>query len=1190
VNTLTHSKLGILTPDQRVRVFVSSTLNELAEERTAVRQAISDLRLNPVVFESGARPYPPRSVYSASIDQSHVYVGIFWQSYGWVAPDMKISGIEDEYNLSENKPRLVYVKAAPQGRDPRLAHLLERITSEAKVCYRPFASIDELVEFVKDDLVLLLSERFELTIRSHESPAPPSYLQSTKREVDQHGIIAREAVTSAFKRMLDTSRRVVVHGEPGAGKTVLLASVGEESDAIYISLRNKTVQQVCSHLANHLMVRRNQFPRMLPSEDDARAALQEQLANSNAVIFIDDADQNASVTQALLGLDFFDCKVAFATRVIDAPLYQGLARFEIPRFERTEIETYLQSHGVSLGPGEFQTLVSASNGNPLYLFYFTQYQISPLPEGLASYQEALWSRLTAPQQEVMSLLSLAITQLDAGELHDILRESQAQTSAMETLQIIESTSPLIRNTAEGYEFFHPYFEEYVRSVIEDAELGTIYHRRLGEFAGRRNWVVSAAYHYLRAGDPRLEEFLWEGARAAALRGSWRLAEELICRQIEWAQHHHDQNKEAQARHLLAEQYLELGLYRKAQDELAEAQKLYEALGNEEWKELVVLESSMLLIEDGRAEETVTYLVSAVEKYRDEDPVKEAVTQINLSYAYIRLSKYREGADSARRALELFTNQNDERGIYTSLLNLAGCIGRLGDNELQRTYANQLLEASDKGGLLRLKAAGLNLLASAQRRLHDPASAQHNLEKCIEICQTLGSVDLELLNIGNLGNALRDQGLSEKAESAYVEVLTKAREHNLPRHEGSALEHLARMRFEEGLYDESIELGFQALAFHKKLDEHIRIAETEYYIARSFVGLAEKEKAADHYEVSGEHYAISGALDDAAYSYDQAASIWNSLKQWERASKCVTHGIEAATSGKLPNRLEGLLYEAKSSKTPRKLGDTYLETLRLYIEQSSGSFTSFILSFASFCKNRQDVSEKEQFKASIELLLEAIKQNPSGRLLNALAVAIEQARSDILQDSSLSEVIRTTTGALEHLHCRQLPDGSAVWTIGLKFERVLIVRIHCFEEGNIALRVAAALSILLAANADKIDTTLREFGGNQEDGFELHIFMEETLSKPFRVDYLSKDQADQNTPATIAASAVPYDQPQPPATIILDQDYENVACWATSPGNKAFVWVVMNAFSLLVAHCTHQRFGEGKILPKRAREFCEGVLK
>ena len=76
----------IRTPDQRLRVFVSSTLQELAPERQAVRDAVTRLRLVPVLFELGARPQPPRQVYRAYLAQSQVFVGVYWQSYGGSPP------------------------------------------------------------------------------------------------------------------------------------------------------------------------------------------------------------------------------------------------------------------------------------------------------------------------------------------------------------------------------------------------------------------------------------------------------------------------------------------------------------------------------------------------------------------------------------------------------------------------------------------------------------------------------------------------------------------------------------------------------------------------------------------------------------------------------------------------------------------------------------------------------------------------------------------------------------------------------------------------------------------------------------------------------------------------------------------------------------------------------------------------
>src|ERR1700758_1436254 len=49
----------IWTPDQRLRVFVSSTLREPAAERQAVRDAVTSLRLVPGVFELGAGAAAP---------------------------------------------------------------------------------------------------------------------------------------------------------------------------------------------------------------------------------------------------------------------------------------------------------------------------------------------------------------------------------------------------------------------------------------------------------------------------------------------------------------------------------------------------------------------------------------------------------------------------------------------------------------------------------------------------------------------------------------------------------------------------------------------------------------------------------------------------------------------------------------------------------------------------------------------------------------------------------------------------------------------------------------------------------------------------------------------------------------------------------------------------------------------------
>src|SRR5215468_10541962 len=142
---------AILTPDQRPRVFVSSTLEELAAERGAAREAIEQLRLAPVMFESGARPHPPQELYRAYLEQSDIFIGIYWQRYGWVGPGMTISGLEDELRLAGGMPRLLYVKGPAPGMEPGLSRMLDAVRAEGATAYKRFTDAEELTELIASD-------------------------------------------------------------------------------------------------------------------------------------------------------------------------------------------------------------------------------------------------------------------------------------------------------------------------------------------------------------------------------------------------------------------------------------------------------------------------------------------------------------------------------------------------------------------------------------------------------------------------------------------------------------------------------------------------------------------------------------------------------------------------------------------------------------------------------------------------------------------------------------------------------------------------------------------------------------------------------------------------------------------------------------------------------------------------------
>lgn len=229
----------IRTPDQRLRVFLSSTLQELAKERAAARQAITRLHLTPVLFELGARPHPPRDLYRAYLAQSDIFVGIYWQSYGWVAPGEDVSGLEDEYQLAGNKPKLIYFKAPAPEREPRLAALLDRIRSDDHVSYKSFRTVAELRGLVANDLALLLTERFarpEAADKPKEpaaAPPPSAHDRPAKLPIQTTSFIGRVVELAEVKRLIDSSPVVTLTGAGGVGKTRLALQVAADVQADY---------------------------------------------------------------------------------------------------------------------------------------------------------------------------------------------------------------------------------------------------------------------------------------------------------------------------------------------------------------------------------------------------------------------------------------------------------------------------------------------------------------------------------------------------------------------------------------------------------------------------------------------------------------------------------------------------------------------------------------------------------------------------------------------------------------------------------------------------------------------------------------------------------------------------------------------------------------------------------------------
>ncbi|MDH5621709.1 MAG: NACHT domain-containing protein, partial [Gammaproteobacteria bacterium] len=259
---------------ERLRVFVSSRMQELAPERAAIKAALNELNIDGWVFEedAGARAQAIQQSYKEEIDSADLYIGLFWRDYGDYTID------EFDYAGQRNKDRLIYEKRADIDgqRDPKLQTFLDQIGKvETGLTPRWFNTPEELREGVKPDAARWLTRKIrelrELNVSYQPSPLDAGEQRDLKillgkvkhfwiegvleNTIRRAGLLELgkdtqpQAVENPWEAVLelpfegtravasgksisdvfdDVERSVLILGQPGSGKTTTLLTLVRE--------------------------------------------------------------------------------------------------------------------------------------------------------------------------------------------------------------------------------------------------------------------------------------------------------------------------------------------------------------------------------------------------------------------------------------------------------------------------------------------------------------------------------------------------------------------------------------------------------------------------------------------------------------------------------------------------------------------------------------------------------------------------------------------------------------------------------------------------------------------------------------------------------------------------------------------------------------------------------------------------
>jgi tetratricopeptide (TPR) repeat protein len=1027
-------------PADKIRIFVSSRLEECADERAYASAAITSLNYDPVMFEAaGARPYPPRSIYLKGIDNSHIFVGIYKEGYGYIAEGMDISGLEDEYEYSKNlgRPQLLYVKKDCR-RDETLEKLISDFTGLVTIVY--YDKPSDLYDVLRQDIVSLVTDYF---LRGQRTSAlsPPQPSSIIDELVPLRRRISRPAVETKLLSQLDSVPLVLVTGPLGAGKTIFLATLASQQQWIFVQCGERTPREILMDTANGARVKLGLDQLVYAQMEEARIALKASWQAMGSVTLVLDDVRTDEVADAVIKVieAFGKRRIVLSAR--DSKHLPGIATFSLPPLQRDEIIDFVaRNRSKAMIPGELEELTRLSGGNPLYLRYYTSVEPGKYENTLEGFELKAWHDLAPRTREALSYIALTNRSLQLEELMDLM-----SSSAEEISTIINGASNLINDISRGYSIFHPHAKiTFIDAISDSPQLFKFYAQRLAKcYLSRRDYTT--AFAVLDNAGMKIPRRLMELAgQHAAIQGNMKVAISIIECQLRIAREQRDARKIRDLLIYLADAQSHAGKTDEALRTVEDAKKIH-VQGD---AFIPVREVELSILAWARSDpNAISGLADVKQQYIEKGSIWDAARiALGISAYLIRKGDYRQALDEAEYALTVFEEHKDSYGVKLAKLNLLSASSGLPDkSEMTNTLMAELKSASEISS--RQRAALLNVLGRVAREKNDIKGAKAFAEEAIGIGRDLGDADVVCTNLMNLGNAFRQEGNLDAALDKYEAADKVARESRLLQSEAWAQELIASIFNAKSDGQRALHHARYAISLVKD-GVSIRTEKEAYEeMARAYEIINDKESACEAW--------LKNAELEYAYKEESESGIWAFL----RAAR--------------------LFYKDHSQK---KYIDAYR---RIYsIKQSDTSLSNFEILADEFPRYIVCVPVQYVFEASVyharltynglprvlvrqvylRLMAQMLSQpkenqNDLKQLRAAMAITMALPR-DTVSIGDVVEIGERLARYNPNLSFRAQADGASHWAISAQFAKPVIVTISQIDNRPDVSLVTLCLALVL----------------------------------------------------------------------------------------------------------------------------------
>ena len=1037
----------------RLRIFVSSTITECARERERIRAAVRSLNHEPILFEDvGARPHPPRDVYKTRLEESHVFVGVYRESYGWIAPDMSISGIEDEFEIATHRgmDRLVYTHSAPAGREPRLQQLIDRARS-AGITTANYSSLEELEQLVRSDVTAVVSSGFaKQAIAVRDAPTAEEVLERILPEKAHR--FTRRFVEKAIGEKLKESRRVAILGPLGSGKTVILAQLALSHDWIFVDGTGLSRLDLLASVANAMRKKVGKPPITATTEDQAmRLYVDVSRALEPVTIAVDGADYEAN---ALCRLPMDKHRLVFTSRLhLD---WLAVERYDLPKLTHDEVSSWM---GVfregGAGRYDIDRVVERSEGNPLYLRFYAFGGVPDEALSLSELEVRAVESLGPREREIVTYAALSAQPLSLGDLSALVEAEGPEAVA----EHAGNAGGLLIRGPIGIQVIH----EHLRATIVDRlrqlpDRWSFFTVRLGEHLERGGYFVWAFHLYLDVEDfARADGVLARATNQAVLYGGGGIAVRVFRRQAELARGMSEYSAEVHALLNLAYALGQGGEGAQAQAALERAQATAgvtsPVLG------LRVREVEIIVGMSGCGRDVrIEGLERVVAEYGNlGETFHAARARTLLAKEYIDERRFEDAAVVCRDALQVLRDLGDDYGVGVASVDLAAALSGIpGKQEEALSVVQRIQQGWSPEEHPRLRAVVCNILTRRYRESGElDRAAEHALE-AISIGETLSEYSVICVNRNNLGNVYRDAGKIERAIEQYELAERAALEGGDAEGEASANELIASVLNEKRDYGLAEHRARHACAVSFRIEHQTLVARAQEELAVALAGQGDVEGAMEAY----------GAACKAASEGVGGYGFFVSLV----CDGLVLIGKRGRTD--LKARFVDLAVVGTGSDSGENVDGAKIEILYQGVAKLAAlGIGSLVVSVVSLIMwdvfaDRPAVIERRMVRQAIKELIDEEEGSISRSTMGAIAGIMMTQSGEKWGLVDVVHVAEMVSQASDRIYHKPQLDGSGHWTARLEMGDNVVITVTQLDD-SVRTSLVTMVMVLLLGSCDRM---------------------------------------------------------------------------------------------------------------------------